>query len=153
MEETLVILKPDALTRGLIGLITSRLEQKGLQLTGCKMIQLSHDDLQKHYQHLADKPFFPRIAEFMASRPVIVQCWRGVDAVDVVRTLAGITNGRKAPAGTIRGDFSMSVQCNLLHASDSGEAAKEERQRFFNNSELFGYDRVGNEFLYARDEA
>src|SRR5215216_2456863 len=123
MERTLLILKPDALVRGLIGEIITRLEKKGLKIVGCKMIQLDQKTLRIHYAHLADKPFYPRIANFMSSLPVLVQCWEGLDAVAVVRGLTGVTNGRAATPGTIRGDLSVSVQFNLVHTSDTTEAA------------------------------
>jgi nucleoside-diphosphate kinase len=153
MERTLLILKPDAVARGLVGEITARLEKKGLKLVGCKMAQLPSELLAQHYAHLADKPFYPRIAAFMQSLPVVLQCWEGVDAVTVVRDLVGVTNGRKAQPGTIRGDYSMSIQCNLIHASDGPDAAKAEVARFFEASELFAYQQPLQPFLYSGDEA
>lgn len=152
MEKTLIILKPDAVARNLVGTITSRLEQKGLKLMGCKMMQLDRSLLDEHYSHLVGKSFYDRIAIFMASLPVIVQCWEGVDAVSVVRELAGVTNGREAKPGTIRGDFSVSVQCNLIHASDSLEAALVEVKRFFSDSEIFSYETPMQSLFYAYDE-
>ncbi|MFS8084830.1 MAG: nucleoside-diphosphate kinase, partial [Acidobacteriota bacterium] len=106
METTLLIIKPDALARGLVGRVISRLEQKGLKLVACKMAQLERRALDEHYSHLAGKPFYERIASFMSSLPVVLQCWEGVDAVAVVRRIAGVTNGREADPGTIRGDLS-----------------------------------------------
>lgn len=152
MERTLIILKPDAVARGLVGEVTSRIEKKGLKLVGCKMIKLDRTLLDDHYSHLKDKPFFPRIASFMSSLPVVIQCWEGVDAVAVVRNITGVTNGRDAAPGTIRGDLSMSVQCNLVHASDSADAASEEVKRFFQESELFSYQAPLESLLYAQDE-
>lgn len=152
MEKTLIILKPDAITRGLIGEITSRLEKKGLKLVGCKMTQLNRLILDTHYAHLVGKSFYERIANFMASLPVIIQCWEGVDAVSVVREITGVTNGREAKPGTIRGDYSMSVQCNLVHASDSSDAAHEEIKRFFSDAEIFTYESPLQNYLYAYDE-
>lgn len=152
MERTVLLLKPDALARGLIGEITSRLEKKGLQLVGCKMIRLDSSLLEIHYAHLINRPFYHRIADFMTSLPVIAQCWEGMDAVAVVRNLTGITNGREADIGTIRGDLSMSVQCNLVHASDSGEAAELEIKRFFAKSEIFPYEPLLLRLLYSVDE-
>ena len=152
MERTLLILKPDALARALAGEITSRLEKKGLKLVGCKMIRLDRSILQTHYAHLVDKPFYERIANFMASLPVIVQCWEGIDAVNVVRNTTGVTNGREAKPGTIRGDFSVSVQCNLVHASDTPESAQNEIRRFFNDSELFSYEIPLSTLIYSLDE-
>ena len=124
MERTLVILKPCTIQRGLIGEIISRFEKKGLRLVGAKMIWLTDEILKEHYAHLLDKPFFGRIKDAMEVCPVIVCCWEGVDAVQVVRTISGPTNGRIAQPGTIRGDYSMSIQENMVHASDSIETAK-----------------------------
>lgn len=152
MERTLIILKPDAIARNLIGLITTRLEQKGLKLVGCKMMQLDRSILNEHYSHLVGKPFYERIAHFMASLPVLVQCWEGLSAISVVREMAGVTNGREANPGTIRGDFSMSVQCNLMHASDSYETAVLEIKRFFAESEIFSYESPLQSLVYAHDE-
>ena len=152
MERTLVILKPCTIQRGLIGEIISRFEKKGLRLVGLKMIWLTDDILKVHYAHLLDKPFFNRIKDAMEVCPVIVCCWEGVDAVNVVRTLTGPTNGRAAMPGTIRGDFSMSIQENMVHASDSIETAIIELNRFFDPSEIFDYKRLCFSSLYAIDE-
>ena len=135
MEKTLVILKPCTIQRGLIGEIISRFERKGLQLAGMKMIWLTDKILSEHYAHLKEKP-----------------CWEGVDAIHVVRQLAGATNGRNAQPGTIRGDFSMSVQENTVHASDSPETAAIELKRFFNDDELFDYKMNNLLVIYANDE-
>ncbi len=152
MEKTLVILKPSSIQRGLIGKVTSRFEEKGLRLAGMKMIELDDAILSEHYEHLKDKPFFQRVKNSMMSCPVIVQCWEGIDAAKVVRTLIGKTNGREAQAGTIRGDFSVSSQENIVHASDSAESAKIELKRFFNESEIFNYKLLVYSNLYASDE-
>lgn len=152
MERTLVILKPSAIQRGLIGEVTHRFERKGLQLAGTKMIQLDDQMLNVHYAHLKDKPFFQRIKNAMEACPVIVQCWKGVEAVAVVRSLVGKTNGREAMAGTIRGDYSISFQENIVHASDSVEAAEIELARFFKEDEIFEYKQVSTSFLYSTDE-
>ena len=113
MERTLVILKPSALQRSLVGEVIKRFEQKGLQLLGIKMIQLTNEILNEHYAHLSDRPFFQRVKDAMMITPVIVTCWEGKDAINVVRAMTGSTNGRNAAPGTIRGDFSMSVQENI----------------------------------------
>ena len=152
MERTLVILKPCTIQRGLIGEIISRFEKKGLRLVGAKMIWLTDEILKEHYAHLLDKPFFGRIKDAMEVCPVIVCCWEGVDAVQVVRTISGPTNGRIAQPGTIRGDYSMSIQENMVHASDSIETAKIELKRFFDPSEIFDYKRLCFSSLYAIDE-
>ena len=152
MEKTLVIIKPSAMQRGLIGEVTSRFERKGLILAGTKMIQLDDAILNEHYAHLKDKPFFQRVKNSMMASPVIVQCWEGIDAVSVVRALVGKTNGREAAAGTIRGDYSISFQENIVHASDSVEAAEVELSRFFEENEIFAYKKAVLSFLYSNDE-
>ncbi|MDD2437887.1 MAG: nucleoside-diphosphate kinase [Massilibacteroides sp.] len=152
MEKTLVILKPGCISRGLIGEIISRFEKKGLRLAGMKMIWLNDAILNKHYAHLANKPFFMRIKKGMMATPVVVCCWEGLDAIDVVHTMAGKTNGREATPGTIRGDYSMSIQENIVHTSDSPETAAVEIKRFFTESELFNYSLPYTNSLYCSDE-
>lgn len=152
MEKTLVIIKPGAIQRGLIGEVIKRFEQKGLQLCGLKMIQLTEEILAAHYAHLADKPFFGRIKAAMTATPVIVCCFKGLDAVHLVHKMAGATNGRDAVQGTIRGDFSMSIQENIIHTSDTIKTAQDELARFFKSEEIFDYKQSGLEFLYANDE-
>lgn len=152
METTFVILKPGTVQRGLIGEVISRFEKKGLQLVGMKMQQLTPEILTEHYSHLCSKPFFPTILSSMMAAPVILCCWRGKDAVRVVRSLCGVTNSREALPGTIRGDFGMSVQENVVHASDSVENAEIEVNRFFKPEELFDYQSASINFLYASDE-
>lgn len=152
MEKTLVILKPCTIQRGLIGEIITRFERKGLRLAGMKMTWLTDEILSEHYAHLKDRPFFQRIKDAMDACPVVVCCWEGVDAIQVVRLLAGATNGRNAQPGTIRGDYSMSVQENIVHASDSPETAKIEIQRFFKDSEIYDYKLNNLLSIYANDE-
>ena len=152
LEKTLVILKPCTVQRGLIGEVTKRFEQKGLRLCGMKMVQLTDDVLSEHYSHLSSKPFFQRVKDSMMTCPVIVCCYEGVDAIGAVRTITGPTTGRKAPAGTIRGDFSMSFQENIVHASDSPETAEAELKRFFKPEEIFDYKLATFDYLYANDE-
>ena len=152
MERTLVILKPCTIQRGLIGEVISRFEKKGLILAGMKMIWLSDEILSEHYAHLKERPFFQRVKDAMNTCPVIVCCWEGLDAVNVVRTITGVTNGRNALPGTIRGDYSMSVQENIVHASDSLETAVSELKRFFKEEELFAYKSSSFPNLYANEE-
>lgn len=152
MEKTLVLLKPGTVQRGLIGEIIKRFENKGLQVCGMKMMQLTHEILNEHYAHLADRPFFGRIKDSMMASPVIVCCFKGVDAIRVVRSMAGVTNSREAAPGTIRGDFSMSMQENIVHASDSPETAAIELKRFFQPDEIFDYPINQLNFIYANDE-
>jgi nucleoside-diphosphate kinase len=152
MQKTLIIIKPDALERGLVGEVTKRFEQKGLKMVGNKMIKLTDEILEEHYAHIADKPFFPGVKEFMQRTPVIVQCWEGVDAVETVRLITGVTNARKADAGTIRGDLAMSMQSNIVHASDSEETAQAEVKRFFRDEEIFEYRKANDDYIYSADE-
>lgn len=152
MEKTLVILKPSVIQRELIGKVIGRFERKGLQLCGIKMVQFSDELVSEHYAHLADRPYFQRIKDSMMASPVIVTCWKGLDAINVVRFMSGATNGRKADTGTIRGDFCMSMQENIVHTSDSPENAKIELERFFTEDEIFDYEMSSYSFLYANDE-
>ena len=121
MEQTLILVKPDGVQRGLIGEIIGRFERKGLKLIGLKMMQIGDQLLQEHYAHIADEPFFTDVKGFIQSSPVVAMAWEGVECAETVRVLVGPTNAKTAAAGTIRGDFGMSKQNNLLHASDSAE--------------------------------
>jgi len=152
MQKTLVILKPDAVTRGITWEIISRLEKKWLKLVASKMVRLTEEQLKQHYSHLVDKPFFPGIVSFMTSAPVILQVWEGKDAVEVVRLMAWVTNSRQAQPGTIRGDYSMSIGNNVIHASENLEAANEEIARFFDDNEIYSYKRADEDMLYSPDE-
>lgn len=152
MQRTVVILKPDAIQRGLVGEIISRLEHKGLKLVAAKMVSASDALLEEHYAHHKDKPFFDGLKKFMKSAPLICMLWEGLEAIEVVRKMAGATNGRKADAGTIRWDLSMSTSANIIHVSDSEAAAVEEEKRFFDAGEVFDWNRVINPYLYAEDE-
>lgn len=152
MEQTLVIIKPSAVERGLIGEIITRFQRKGLNIAGLKMMQLGEDILREHYAHLVERPFFPWILASMMATPVIVVCVKGTDAVNVVRMMTGATNGCKAVPGTIRGDFSVSSQENIVHASDSVENAEIEIKRFFKPEEIFDYTSRSIDFIYAPDE-
>jgi len=152
MEKTLVILKPCTVQRGYMGEIISRFEKKGLRLAGMKMEWLTDEILSEHYAHLKEKPFFQRVKDTMRICPVILCCWEGIDAVRVIREMAGKTNGRNAQPGTIRGDYSMSVQENIVHASDSPETAEKELNRFFKKEEIYDYKLNNLLSIYADDE-
>ena len=152
MERTLVLLKPSTIERALVGEIVNRFEKKGLRIVGMKMMQLTVDILAQHYAHLVKKPFFPILKASMMKTPVIAMCLEGVDAIAVVRYITGYTNGRKADPGTIRGDYCMSNQQNIVHASDSPEAAVEELNRFFRPEEIFDMGDLNLDRLYAVDE-
>lgn len=151
-EKTLVILKPCTLQRGLVGEIIRRFECKGLRLAGMKMVWLDDELLSQHYEHLSSKPFFQRVKDSMMTAPVIVCCFEGVEAIQAVRTLTGPTVGRLAAPGTIRGDYSMSYQENIVHASDSPDSAAVELARFFKPDEIFDYKQATFDYLYANDE-
>ena len=147
IEKTLVLIKPDGVQRGLVGEITKRFEMKGLKLVGAKMIRLDSPILTEHYSHIADKPFFPSVRDFMKSSPVVAQCWEGFEASSAVRMVAGVTNARKADGGTIRGDLAMSMSNNVIHCSDSPESAEIEVKRFFKDEEIFDYNK--SEWLHV----
>ena len=152
MQITLVILKPSAVQRGILGEVTTRFEKKGIQIVGMKMVRLDDEILAEHYAHLLNKPFYGRIKDSMQASPVVVMALKGIDVVNAVRKLAGVTNGREAQPGTIRGDYSMSVQENIVHAADSPEAAATELKRFFSEGEIFDYTSHLTPYFYANDE-
>ena len=152
LEKTLVLLKPCTVQRALIGEIISIFEKKGLRIAAMKMMQLDDDILSEHYAHLADKPFFQRVKDSMMAGPVVAMVLEGVDAINVVRILTGATNGRNAFPSTIRGRYSMSFQENIVHASDSPEAAVAELHRFFTPDEIIDWGQASFPFLYANDE-
>ena len=152
-ERTLIIIKPDAIQRNLLGEIIKRFEQKGLKIIGLKMTELGDVLLENHYAHLKDKPFFESLKKYMKSSPVIVMALSGFNAVSATRLIVGPTRGYEADAGSIRGDFSISGQANIVHASDSVENAEEEIKRFFIDGELFSYEKIDTPFLNSTDEA
>ena len=135
-ELTLILLKPDCVAKGLNGEVIKRFESEGFRIRGCKMIQLTDELLKEHYAHIADKPFFPDVAAFMKSKPVIAIALEGENVIAHVRDLLGPTDSQAAPKGTIRGDFGADKMTNVVHASDSPEAAAIELKRFFNEGEI-----------------
>lgn len=139
IETTLVLLKPDCLADRLCGDVIKRFEASGLEIVGCKMMLLADEVLAEHYAHVMDRPFYPGLKSFMQSSPVIVLALLGENAVARVRDLMGPTDSRKAPKGTIRGDFGKDVMINVVHGSDSPENAALELKRFFAESELFEF--------------
>jgi nucleoside-diphosphate kinase len=148
-EKSLIIIKPDAVQRNLVGEILSRFERKGLKIIGLKMVSVEDAVLEEHYAHIKDKPFFPGIRDFMKSSPVIVMAIEGINAVSAIRLLVGPTKAWEANAGTIRGDFSLSTQSNIVHASDSVEAGVLEISRFFTEDEIFSYTKIDTDFVYS----
>ncbi len=137
MEKTLILLKPDCVQDKNCGEVIKRFETAGFNIRACKMMKLSLDTLKEHYAHVADKPFFPEIAEFMQSSPVIGMILEGESAVEKVRGMLGPTDSTKAEKGTIRGDLGKTMMINVVHASDSPENAQIEINRFFDASEIF----------------
>lgn len=152
MEQTVVLVKPDGVQRGLIGEIISRFENKGLKLASIKMISLTDAILDEWYSHHKDKPFFPGLKSYMKSYPVVAMLWEGIDVVATVRTMIGITKAREAQPGTIRGDFAMSQQYNLIHASEDITAAEREQRIIFRDNEIFDWQKIDEVHIYLDEE-
>lgn len=152
MQRSVVLVKPDGLQRGLIGEIVSRFERKGLKLVGLKMMVLDDNILDEWYAHHKEKPFFSALKSFMTQTPIVAMVWEGLDAVDTIRKLVGVTKGREAEAGSVRGDFAMSQSNNLIHASDSEANAKKELGLIFKRDELFTYASGVECLVYSEDE-
>ncbi|MBX7157845.1 MAG: nucleoside-diphosphate kinase [Verrucomicrobiae bacterium] len=140
METSLILLKPDCVTKKLTGEIIRRFETAGFQIRGLKMMRLNNAILKEHYAHLIDKPFYPEIESFMQSAPVVALALSGENVIARIRDLIGPTDSKKAAKGTVRGDYGVDVMVNIVHASDSLENAQLELKRFFANSELFDFD-------------
>lgn len=149
---TAVLVKPDGLQRGLIGEIIARFERKGLKLVGIKMLHMTDDMLAEWYVEHKDKSFFSDLVGFMGSMPIVAMAWEGIDAAPVVRKLVGTTLGREAEAGSIRGDFGMSQQFNLIHASANSAAGERELTIVFDEDELFSYQSGMDRLIYAEEE-
>ncbi len=152
MERTLIIVKPDALQRNLLGEIIHRFERKGLKIVAIKMGHVTDEKVAEHYSHHVEKPFFPGLKAFMQAGPVVFMVLEGVEAIEAVRIIAGETKSRVADAGTIRGDFAMSMQANIVHASDSVENAAAEIERFFEDGEVHEYSKESDSWVYSEDE-
>tara|TARA_Y100001968_G_scaffold206222_1_gene189422 strand:- start:162 stop:632 length:471 start_codon:yes stop_codon:yes gene_type:complete len=148
METTLIILKPDAVQRGLMGRIMSRFEDKGIQIVGAKFMQISNELAATHYESHQGKPFYEGLVSFMTSSPVLVLALRGVGAIGICRKMMGATFGSNADPGTIRGDFGVSNSFNLIHGSDSPEAACRELSLFFADGEVLDWSRAGEGWIY-----
>ena len=151
MEKTLIILKPDAVQRQLTGRIISRLEEKGLQLVGCKFIRISPELAQKHYAVHKGKPFYEPLLQYITSGPVLVMVWQGPAVIAIARKLMGSTFGYEAEPGTIRGDFGGSRGFNLVHGSDSPQSAQYEIKLYFDDDELVDYTLTNEHWLYGQD--
>jgi nucleoside-diphosphate kinase len=152
MQRSAVLVKPDGIQRGLIGEIINRFERKGLKLVSLKMTQLTDEQLDAWYAHHKDKPFFPKLKGFMMQTPVIAMIWEGLDSIDTIRKLVGVTKGRAAEGGSIRGDFAMSQSNNLIHASDSPESAAKEIGLLFDESEIFEFSSAVDLLIYSDEE-
>ena len=148
MEKTLIILKPDAVQRGLIGEIITRFEKKGLQIVAAKMMRIPQSLAETHYEPHKVKPFYPGLVKFMTSSPVLVLALSGKDAINISRKMMGATFGSKAEPGTIRGDFGVSNSFNLIHGSDSPESAQRELGLFFKPDELLDWQPASQAWVY-----
>ena len=151
-EQSVVLVKPDGLQRGLVGEIISRFERKGLRLVALKMMRLSDEQLETWYSHHKDKPFFPKLRNYMQLTPVVAMLWEGLECIEAVRKLTGITKAREAEAGSIRGDLGMSQQMNLIHASDGVARAKKEKELIFEDKDIFDYQKDIEIFVYSEEE-
>lgn len=150
MERTLIIFKPDAMNRMLVGKILQRFEEKGLRIAGMKLQKSPKSQVEKHYEVHKDRPFYGDLVNFMTSAPVIIAVLEGPNAISIVRNLLGATNGAEAAPGTIRGDYGMDKQFNLVHASDGGETAKAEINLFFKTDELVDYTRAPDQWIVSK---
>ncbi len=152
MERSVVLVKPDGVQRGLIGEIISRFEKKGLKLVGLKMISMNDAILDEWYAHHKDKAFFPSLKSYMKSYPVVAMLWEGLDSVATIRTVIGITKAREAAPGTVRGDFAMSQQYNLIHASEDLAIARKEEALIFKEDEIFSWEKTDIKHIYLDEE-
>jgi len=148
MQKTLVIIKPDAVQRRLIGKIMSRFEEKGLEIIGLKMTVISEELAKENYSVHEGKVYFEKLIKFMTSGPVVILVLRGKNAIEVTRKLMGFTSGHEAAPGTLRGDFAMSGRFNLLHGSDSVESAEREISIFFKSENIMDYKRLDLKWIY-----
>lgn len=139
MEKSLVLIKPDAMQRGLAGTIITRLEKRGLKLVALKMLHLDKALAQRHYAIHKDKPFFNNLVDYISSTPVVAAVFEGEGAIAIIRKTMGATDPSKAEAGTIRGDIGVDIEHNSVHGSDSAETAEEEMKLFFSEAEIFNY--------------
>lgn len=148
-ERSLIIFKPDTIQRNLLGEIIHRFERKGLKINGIKMVEVADITLEEHYSHIKDKPFFADLKKFMQHSPVVLMVLSGINAVSAIRLIVGPTAAHEADAGSIRGDFAMSIQSNVVHASETLEDAEAEIKRFFSDEEIFDYDKVDSSLVYS----
>jgi len=152
LERSLILFKPDAVQRRLCGQLLTRIENKNLKIVGMKMLQVSTELSAQHYAEHVEKPFYPLLEEFITAGPVYALVVEGPEAISVMRTIIGSTNGRDAAPGTIRGDFGVSRQMNLMHGSDGPEAAEREIGIYFKPEELLDYEPTLGGWVCADDE-
>ncbi|WP_445492196.1 nucleoside-diphosphate kinase [Niallia sp. 03133] len=148
MERTFLMVKPDGVQRNLIGKIIERFEQKGFQLVGAKLMQVSQELAEKHYQEHVEKPFFSDLVGFITSGPVFAMVWQGEEVITKARQMMGKTNPLEALPGTIRGDFGVIMRKNIIHGSDGIESAAREIALFFKEEELIEYQKDANRWIY-----
>ncbi|MDH5402925.1 MAG: nucleoside-diphosphate kinase [Candidatus Heimdallarchaeota archaeon] len=148
LEKEFIMIKPDAVQRGLIGLILTRIQRSGLKLLAMKFLQVSQQQAEKHYEVHKERPFYPGLVKFITSGPVVAIAVEGLNAVEVTRKLVGATNPKDATPGTIRGDFALDIGRNLIHASDSVDNALTELSIYFNEQEYVSWSPVENSWLY-----
>lgn len=149
VQRTLVLIKPDAIQRELVGEVLHRFERKGLKTVGLKFVHLDDATLNEHYAHIKDKPFFADVKTFMMQTPVVAVVFEGIGVIEEVRKVLGSTNPRNADAGTIRADLSMNMPANMVHASDSAETAVVEIKRFFKDDEIFSYEKMTDKYHFG----
>ena len=152
MERTLILLKPDCVQRRLAGRVLSRFEDKGFSVVAMRMLKVTPELAAEHYAEHVEKPFYPGLEEYITASPIVAAILEGPDVIGVVRKMLGATNGLKASAGTIRGDFSSSRQMNLVHASDGTESAAKEMALYFTEDQVFPYEPTITPWLRAGDE-
>ena len=151
-ERSLILVKPDGVQRRLIGAIITRIENRGLKIVGMKMLKVTPELAKQHYAEHVEKPFYPLLEEFITAAPVVALAVEGPEAVSVMRGMMGSTNGRESAPGTIRGDYGVSRQMNLIHGSDGPEAAERELGIYFKPEELLDYEPTLGEWVCADDE-
>lgn len=148
MERTFLMIKPDGVQRNLISPILKRFEDKGFKLIGAKLMKVSEDLAKQHYEEHVNKPFFEELVQFITSGPVFAMVWEGENIIATARNLIGATNPQEAAPGTIRGDYGMTVSKNIIHGSDALDSAEREINLFFNESELYAYSKIDEQWIY-----
>jgi nucleoside-diphosphate kinase len=150
-EQTLVIIKPDAIQRHLAGEIISRLERKGLKPVAAKFMQITEQPARRLYEVHERKPFYEGLVRYICSAPVLVMVWEAENVIETIRKMMGATSGYDAQPGTIRGDFGCSVRYNLIHGSDSRESAEREIEIFFHPKEIVEYELADANWIYGKN--